>query len=352
MGFDINEQPNKEIDTNTESEQQVVNKPSSQSLINQADKNAENKKNINIKKIKDADKIQEKQKKFISGIGGQIKTNANQIQTPPVQPTPQTTPQTAPKENETPIDDAIKSLREDAKQKLEKAKDVIKGIGDFWEKKKPFGKWMKNANLTGIKNVPNYFSIGKEYNLNEKFVIGLVANVLHESSGDPSTQSKTDTFKGVPQSFGLIQWQKGRLLELLKRHFADTDSIKNFIAKRKQNSSIPVTESEAKDIVNALKGPNSIRKQMAFIIEEINQYGTNPVSREISGINKFALKEYKKLFDNPSTTTEQWSKWITQYYIRPKDKNAPNYRSETALDLEKYINSLKPNEGKKQKNEK
>lgn len=342
MGFDINEQPNKEIDTNTESEQQVVNKPSSQSLTKQADKNAEDKKNIHDKKIKAADNIQEERRKFISGIGGQIKTDSNQIQTPPVQPTPQTTPQTAPKENETPINDAIKSFREDARQKLEKVQNAFKvqKVQNALKRKGRVWEWMKNANPIGIENVPNYFSIGNEYNLNEKFVIGLVANFLHESSGDPSTQSITDTKKGVPQSFGLIQWQKERLLELLKRHFADTNSIKNFIERRKDNPFILVNESEAKDIVNALQGPNSIRKQMAFVIEEINQYGTNPVSTKISGMNKSALEEYKKLFDNPSTTTEEWSKWITKYYIRPQDKNAPNHRSKTALDLEKFWNSF------------
>lgn len=293
------------------------------------------------KKIKEADKKLDTKRKFLSGLNPDVKTQLNPL-APPSQPKPLNPMETiqikkdVDKEADNSVFKSLESTIEDVKDKLLGV--VNKGLGNLSGEGSVSPKyWFNHASENGRKNIKTFFDIGGEYKLPTNFMNGLVATFLHESSGEPNSASTVDTIKGVPQSFGLNQWQKERLLAMLERHFSHDSAIKNFIAKRKKNPLQIVDADEARIIQRVLNEPNSIRKQMSFVIQEINQKVNNAVSRQTSGITKVGLKQFNKLYNNKNTSTEEWVSWFTRYYTRPADKEVQiAARAKTGKSLENY----------------
>jgi tetrahydromethanopterin S-methyltransferase subunit G len=300
------------------------------------------------KKIKEADKKSDIKRKFLTGLNPDVKPQTNPLATQ--QPKPLNLKEKiqiekdADKDADTSVFESLKSTIEDVKENLLGA--VNKGLGNLSDKNSNVSPqyWLNHASEKGKKNVKTFYQIGEEYKLPKNFMNGLFATWLHESSGEPNSASTADTVKGVPQSFGLNQWQKGRLLAMLERHFSYDQRIKNFIARRKKNPSQIVDSDEARSIQRVLNEPNSIRKQMSFVIQEINQNVNGSVSRETSGITKGGLKQFKKLYNNKETSTEEWVSWFTRYYTRPgKQEIQIPARTKTAKSLE-FFNMGKRNE--------
>jgi hypothetical protein len=289
------------------------------------------------KKIKEADKKSDIKRKFLTGLNPDVKPQTNPLATQQPKPLNLKEKIQIEKDADISVSESLKSTIENVKKNL--LGTVNKGLGKLSDKNSNVSPqyWLNHASEKGKKNVTTFYKIGEEYKLPTNFMNGLFATWFHESSGEPNSASTVDTTKGVPQSFGLNQWQKGRLIAMLERHFSYDPRIKTFLAKRKHNKSLIVDADEARSIQAVLNEPNSIRKQMSFVIQEINQNVNGSVPRQISGITKEGLKQFKKLYNNKEASTEEWVSWFTRYYTRPGNQEIQiRDRTKTGKSLESF----------------
>ena len=185
------------------------------------------------------------------------------------------------------------------------------------------------------KNVKNMYEVGKEIVSNglitEQGMFSLMAQLSHESSGNPSANAIGET------SFGSGQWNKQRAWDMFKTLYGSDKrvaSILKEVGRDKFSIGKKLTPKHIAILKNVMESDkDSIKKQMNYVFTEIN-------NKNILGNNgKQMLKE---LMNDKNATQAAWSYFWTNYYFRPKNRNSAD-RAITGLMYESAFEDINAN---------
>jgi hypothetical protein len=185
------------------------------------------------------------------------------------------------------------------------------------------------------KNVKNMYEVGKEIVSNglitEQGMFSLMAQLSHESSGNPSASAIGET------SFGSGQWNKQRAWDMFKTLYGSDKrvaSILKEVGRDKFSIGKKLTSKHIAILKNVMESDkDSIKKQMNYVFTEIN-------NKNILGNNgKQMLKE---LMNDKNATQAAWSYFWTNYYFRPKNRNSAD-RAITGLMYESAFEDINAN---------
>lgn len=150
----------------------------------------------------------------------------------------------------------------------------------------------------------------RQQGLSHAGAVGVLANVMSESSGNPFAFNPNDLGKS---SYGIVQW-RGERQDAVKSYILSKDpSLKDFI-KLDKNA---IKNMPKEDIKKARK--SLLRYQTEYLVKEL--YDKSVVSNQKELVN--ALKG-----DNPAIATE----YFTKYFERPANADAEAEKRKTNID--------------------
>ena len=159
----------------------------------------------------------------------------------------------------------------------------------------------------------DYSSIYKslrQQGLSHAGAVGVLANVMAESNGNPFAFNPNDLGKS---SYGIVQW-RGERQDAVKAYILSKDpSLKKFIDLDKN----AIKNMPKEDINNARK--SLLQYQTEYLVKEL--YDKSVVSNQKELVN--ALKG-----DNPAIATE----YFTKYFERPANADAEAEKRKTNID--------------------
>lgn len=183
---------------------------------------------------------------------------------------------------------------------------------------------VSNERYNNFRNDPNvskvienrnddYSSIYKslrQQGLSHAGAVGVLANVMAESNGNPFAFNPNDMGKS---SYGIVQW-RGERQDAVKAYIVSKDpSLKKFI----DLDANAIKEMPKQDIEKARK--SLLQYQTEYLVKEL--YDKSVVSNQKDLIN--ALKG-----DNPAVATE----YFTKYFERPANADAEAEKRKTNID--------------------